>query len=98
MTETKKEQKNNLKQVKIIPTRLVGSKRVYSNFVEVTKTNRELSLKFCDVRPPANEDEVKEVQKNGKIEAPIEVEIVLPIEIGNGIIKALTTQLEIKEQ
>ena len=82
------------KKIKFIPYRPVGSKREYSNYVEVTKSMLDVSIKFCDVKPPENIEELQQVQKTGLLKIPIVTEVVLPLAIARAFLDALRTQME----
>ncbi len=85
------------KQIKFIAYRLEGSKREYSNYVEVSKSLIDVSLKFCDIKPPASNEELQQLQKTGILKTAVITEVVLPIQIAEALLGALKTQLERQE-
>lgn len=90
MTNTDK----NTKHLKIVPTRKEQSSRVYANYIEATNNNIDVSLKFCDIRPPANDKEFQQANEQGYINVPIEVEVALPRHIAEDLIRVLQVQLK----
>ena len=85
-------------KVNVLVYRPEGSQRIYSNYVEVTKTPLDVSLKFCDLKPPANPEEIEKIKKEKKVTIPVISEIVLPMEIAKAFLDALKSQLERKEK
>lgn len=86
-----------LDDVKIITIRPLNQKRDYSNYVEISSNPREVSLKFCDIKPP-NSEELEEITKNKRIQTEVNTEVVLPLDVADGLLNALKTQIEtIKE-
>jgi hypothetical protein len=88
------ETKAQTKQLKIIPQRKEKTSRVYANYAEVTNNNIDVSLKFCDIRPPANDQELREANDKGFIHVPIEAEIALPKKVAEDLIRVLQVQLK----
>lgn len=82
------------KQLKISTVRPEGQKREYSNYVEISANPRDVSLKFCDLKPPAKKEEIEEVIRNG-ITLPINTEIVLPFDVAVSVVDALKKQIDI---
>jgi len=89
------EEKN--KKFKIVPYRYLDKNRIYSNYIEVAKTGTDLSIKFCDIRPPENKEEVNEVKKTGEIRVPIEAEMIIPLPVAADFLRALRLQIADKE-
>ena len=93
MTEEKKDEK-----LKIHTERPVGQKREYSNYVEISANPRDVSLKFCDLKPPVTKDEANEIIKNGTT-LIVNTEIVLPFDVAESLIEALKKQIDtVKEK
>lgn len=90
------------KPVKISTYRLEGSKRIHSNHVEVAISPQDISLKFCDVMPPSQEDIDRLVknEKNGELElkVPVLTEIALSFKVAKALVDVLKKQLEKTEQ
>jgi hypothetical protein len=84
--------------LKIIAKRKENQRRIYSNYVEITATNLDVSIKFCDVKPPSNDQEANMVNKEERIEATVEAEIVLPKDIAKAFLSALNSQLNVSEE
>ena len=82
------------KKIRISTQRPEGQKREYSNYVEITANPRDVSLKFCDLKPPAKKEEIDEIIKNG-ITIPVNTEIVLPFDVADSVMEALKKQLDI---
>ena len=82
------------KKFKITTYRPENQKRIFSNFVEVTSTDYDISFRFADVKPLVNELEINEVEKNSEVKVPVSSEVVMPIEIAKAFHKALTQQIE----
>ncbi len=93
MTKQDKQKKLTIKAI-----RIAGNKRIFSNYVEVNKSPWDVSLKFADVKPPANKEEMLSTIENGVIEIPIDAEIVMPSEIAQSLLEALKIQLENRKQ
>jgi len=81
-------------RLKILVHRPEGNQRIYSNYVEVTKTPLDVSIKFCDLKPPANPEELEKTKRDKKVLIPVLSEIVLPVEIAKAFLEALRSQLE----
>ena len=81
-------------KVKVVPYRKENTSRVYSNYVRVVSSPREITLQFCDVKPPENDDYAEKLKKNPVMKSPIEVEITLPIEVAQALKSVLKGQLE----
>jgi hypothetical protein len=80
------------KEIKIKPNNSLISKRIYSNFVKVTKSPLDLSIQFCDVSQPSDADTLK---KNDFIyDVPVVAEIVIPLKLTQGLIDAKYTSIE----
>ncbi len=91
-----KEESN--KPIEIEIYREEDQRRVFSNYVGVSANPNEVSLKFCDLKPPANKEELETVQKEGKVKIPVTTEIVLPIEVGASLMEALGNVLKQMEE
>jgi hypothetical protein len=90
--------KNKQKDTKleVVPYRFEGQDRIYSNYVRVMRMREgEISLQFCDVQPPPSDEELEQVKKTGKVVVPIAAEVVLPVDVAEGFLKALASQLGI---
>lgn len=80
--------------VKVVPYRKENTSRVYSNYVRAVSSQREMTLQFCDVKPPESDERAEELKKNPVIKSPIEAEITLPINVAQALISVLKGQLE----
>lgn len=88
-----KKGKATLIKVNVIPKFNENIKRIYSNYVNVSRTPHNLVLRFGDT-PPVDEFNLEQVKKTKTIESPIISEVILPFEVGDGLIKALKSQLK----
>jgi len=90
------------KTAKISTYRPEGSKRTYSNHVEVAISPQDISLKFCDVMPPSKEniDRLIKNEKSGEVElkVPVLTEIVLSYKVAKALIEVLKKQLDKVEE
>ena len=82
---------NETLEVTVIPSDAIVSKRIYSNFVMVTQSPHDFSLRFCDAPPIYDIDKVV---NNGIHPAPIVAEIIIPFNVMPNLIKVLQTQYE----
>ncbi len=78
-------------QIKPIPNEEIIPTREYSNFVLVSHTPYDFSLKFCDMIPIQDIDKIK--QNEGKHPIPVIAEIAVPASLVPNLIKALQSQL-----
>lgn len=81
------------KKLKIVAVRPENLQRTFSNYAEVTSNPSEVSIRFCDVKPPVKED-ISEALKTGKVKATVISEIVLPFLVGDALLDALKSQIE----
>ena len=79
--------------VKIVPDRETSPGRVYSNYMAMTQSPYDFTLRFCDA-PPIWEEELEESVKNMELKIPVVAEIVIPFDMVPGIINALGSQYE----
>jgi len=81
--------------VKVIPYRKDTTTRLYSNYVRVVSGPRDVTIQFCDVRPPESDEVAEELKKNPVMKSPIEVEVTLPIDVANSLLNVFKKQLEL---
>jgi hypothetical protein len=77
--------------VKLMPNEDLDINREYANYVEVSQTPYDFSLKFCDANPfHGNKEQIK----NNNVEHPIPIvaEIAIPFQIVPDLINALKSQ------
>jgi len=92
-------EETKVEDIKIVTYRPEGQKREYSTFVEISSNPVEVSLKFCDLKPPNNAEELEKVKKEGKVIIPVNTEIVLTLGVAEALASTLKAQLDkIKEQ
>ena|SRR5581483_12195896 len=92
------EDQTNTNDIKVITQRPEGQKREFSSYIEFTVNINEVSLKFCDVKPPRPE-ELEQIKKEGKVILPVNTEIVLPFVVAEEFSKNLENQIKmIKEK
>lgn len=86
------------KIVKISTYRPEGSRRTYSNHVEVAVSPQDVSLKFCDVMPPSREDidDLIKTEKSSelKLRVPVLTEVVISFKVAKALIDVLNKQLD----
>lgn len=95
---TSKKQTTQEKKIKIELYRPEQQKRVYSNFVEVTTTEYDVSLRFADVKPARSEEEKDQVHKEGKVTIPVSEEILLQKHVAVELLNILQNHLEVSEK
>jgi len=79
--------------VKIVPTNEKKSERIYSNFVQVSCSPHDVTLTFCDILPVRKEQQSK-ILESKQLEAPVQVEVVIPLSLVEPLIKAMTDNYE----
>lgn len=90
-------EKENLEQFKVVTIRPEGQRREYSNYIEVSATPIDMSLKFCDIKPSRTKEEIEEIKKNG-INVLVNTEIVIPIDIVQSLIATLRKQIDTMQE
>jgi len=81
-------------EVRVMPTKEIVSDRIYSNYVQVSHSLYDSTLTFCDI-PPADSEQINaDILKSKKMNAPIQVEVVIPNSLVEPLIKALTESYE----
>jgi len=83
--------------IKIEAYRKEDLKRIFSNYVEVSTTEIDVSIRFADVKPPRNKNDVEKAQKEGVIKVPVDIEVVIPLSIAKELTKILRTHLEVNK-
>lgn len=83
---------NETLEVTLMPSDAIVSKRIYSNFVMVTHSPHDFSLRFCDASPIYDIDKV--AANNSIHPAPVVAEIVIPFDVMPNLIKVMQTQYE----
>ncbi|MBW2708091.1 MAG: hypothetical protein JRD04_02210 [Deltaproteobacteria bacterium] len=78
--------------VTLAPSDDIIPHRVYSNYVQVTQTPHDYSLRFCDATPIYDVEKVAE--NDGVFPIPVVAEIVIPLEVMPSLIKTLQAQYE----
>lgn len=96
MAKQKEKPSKELKsvQVQLIPSLNPKLGRVYSNFIEVSHSPWDFTLRFCDAPSGGDIPRLTKGSKGGQIEIPSIVEIVIPVVLMPGLIRALTDQNE----
>ena len=80
----------------VIAFRPERSQRTFSNHIEVTRNDIEIELKFCDIRPPENNDDLEKIKKTGKIRAPIICEVSISHKLAKDLLEVLKKHLGAK--
>lgn len=81
------------REIKIIPYRKEDKPRIFSNYVRVVSSPQDITVQFADIKPPVSDEQVEEVKKNKIMKTPVDVEIVLPIEVAKSLLTVLSKQL-----
>jgi hypothetical protein len=68
------------------------SPRIYANYVQVSMSQIDCTIAFCDVVGPMNDEEALQMQKTGTLGAPVRAVMVIPNQIVDGLIHALQAQ------
>jgi len=93
------EQIKKAENIRIITCRPEGQKREYSTYIEVSSNNREVSLKFCDLKPQTTTEEIEKIKETGQVRIPVNSEIVVPFDVADSLLKVLQEQIAtIKKQ
>jgi len=79
-------------KVTMIPSDELMPNRLYSNFVQVTQSPHDFTLRFCDVTPIL--DVKKVIEDKGVHKIPLVAEIAIPFDLMPNLIKTLQTQYE----
>ena len=82
------------KQIDIKLFRKKEGSRQYSNYVRVAANPLEVTLQFADLKPAPTDEEQSKIKNNRTIEAPIDVELVVPFDVAESLSKALSEQIE----
>lgn len=80
-------------EIQIIPYRKEDKPRIFSNYVRVVSSPQDITVQFADIKPPVSDEQVEEVKKNKIMKIPVDVEIVLPIEVAKSLLTVLSKQL-----
>ena len=87
----------NTNDIKIVTHRPEGQKREYSNYVEISANPREVSLKFCDLKPPSTNEQIEKIKTDG-ITLTVNTEIVLAFDVAESVVETMTKQLNIVKE
>jgi hypothetical protein len=71
-----------------------GVEREYANFCSVAHTPFDFTLTFCEVQP-LSEKEIKELEADNVVRAPVKARIVMPVQFVPTLIAALQENLRI---
>lgn len=78
--------------VQIIADHNLRSRRIYSNYVQVSVSPIDCTLTFCNVIGPQSEEGALKMQQTGTLPAPVKAVVVIPTQIVDGLIQALQAQ------
>jgi hypothetical protein len=81
-------------EIKIVPFRQNGLNRVYSNHVEINVSEIDLNIKFCDVRPPENAENMEMTISKGTFGVPIVAEVVIPLVVAKALKRILNERIK----
>lgn len=90
-TKGKKQTKKSIR-IKIVPKFDENIRKVYSNYVNVSRTPYDIVLRFGHT-PPVDEYNLKEIKKTKAVESPITTEVTLPYEVAEELITAIKVQV-----
>jgi len=76
----------------IVPEESEDQSRTYANFCAISHTPFDFTLTFCEVLPPSDK-EVREVENERVLRAPVRARIVVPIQFVPNLISALQEHL-----
>lgn len=84
---------NKVKQIKVelVPNLTSKFGRVYSNFIQVSHSPWDFTLRFCDA-PPGGD--IPRLRQGNKVEIPTLAEVVIPVTLISPLIRALNDQNE----
>ena len=77
----------------IVPEESDDPSRTYANFCAISHTPFDFTLTFCEVLPPSDK-EVREVESERVLRAPVRARIVVPIQFVPNLISALQEHLQ----
>lgn len=83
--------KGKTKALQLIPNLPAKLGRVYSNFVEISHSPWDFTLRFCDA-PPGSDIPRLKLKNGNKVEIPTTIEVVIPVILMPGLIEVLQTQ------
>jgi hypothetical protein len=84
-------QKKKTVKVELVPSLQPKGGRIYSNFMQISHSPWDFTVRFCDAPPGGN---IPRTNKDLKFEIPNLVEIIIPVNVMPGLIGALQTHLE----
>lgn len=76
----------------VVPDEPGDAPRVYSNFCALSHTPYDFTLTFCEVQPPTESD-VRQVETNRVLRAPVRTQVVVPAQFVPNLIAALQSHL-----
>lgn len=79
-------------EIKLVPSDEIHPTREYSNYILVSHSPHDFSLKFCDATPVTDINKVK--QNGGNHYIPVVREIAISPNVIPGLIKALQDQFK----
>lgn len=81
-------------ELKVILYRKEEKPRIFSNYVRVVSSARDITLQFADVKPPESDEQTQTILGEKTLKTPIGVEIVLPIDVAQSVSTVLKKQLD----
>lgn len=88
------DKKQTIIKVKINPLRKEGGSRTYSNYVRVVSSPRDITLQFCDIKPPTSDEDTANLKNSPVMKPLVDAEIVLPVDVAQSLLNVLKGQLE----
>ena len=83
---SKEKNGTQLLKIKLLPSSQPKLGRIYSNYIQVAHSLWDFTLRFCDA-PPGSD--LPTLAKDGKAEIPNLIDILIPVNLMPGLIKAL---------
>ncbi|MCC7417509.1 MAG: DUF3467 domain-containing protein [Acidobacteria bacterium] len=78
----------------IVPGETAAAGRTYANFCAIAHTPFDFTLTFCEVMP-LTEREIKAAETDHVVEAPVRVQVVVPVQFVPNLIAALQEHVRI---
>lgn len=84
-----KDKEGNEIALNLEPSKSSELGRVYSNFVQISHSPWDFTLRFCDAPPAIDLPKVSKDSKAVTLEIPTKVELIIPVNVIQDLISAL---------
>lgn len=81
-------------EIQITPGQELKSDRIYTNYAIVAACGGECTIVFCDAPTFISQEDMIQARRLHELRVPIQIKVVMPIQVAQGLITALRTQLE----